>query len=242
MEGFEAKQLYNRYLVKIQMRDRLVGGIPETEELIAAHIRARTGHDDERTKQQIAEVLAARKAAKTPKAAIAAAASHEALTEEKVEEAVEKASNGFLADEGGLYIHARNVKAMLRESWDLAQVSKKQRGSKQIQQHGMEVKAPGGQHERIYLDRKEPDGFEEKPIHVMTPQGPRHSLKRNDYVTKASLSFEIWLYKVHPSETRYVSEELLKKLLVHAQENGLGADRSQLHGKFDVVGFEKIDE
>ena len=241
-ERFSAARLYDRYAVTIRMRDRLVGGIPETEDLIAAHIRARTGHDDEQTKTQIAEVLASRKAAKTPKAAAKADAEFAALTEEKVEEAVEKCSNGFLADECGLYIHSRNIKAMLRESWDLAQISKKQRGAKQVQQHGLEVKAPGGKHERIYFDRKRPDGHEEKPIHVMTPQGPRDSLKRNDFVSGVTLRFEIWVYRVNHNETRHIGEETWIAMLTHAQENGLGADRSQLHGKFDVIEFARIDK
>ena len=242
LEQFDASKMYTRYAVTIKMRGRLVGGIPETEELIASHIRARTGHDDEQTKAQIAEVLAARKRATTPEAAAQADADHEALTDEKVKEATAEHSNGFLADEVGLYIHARNVKAMLRESWDLAQISKKQRGAKQIQQHGFEVKAPGGKHERIYFDRKAPDGHEEKPIHVMTAQGPRDSLKRNDYVIGVTIRFEVWIYKVNANETRHVSEEMLVLMLTHAQENGLGADRSQLHGKFDVIEFGKIGE
>ena len=94
---------------------------------------------------------------------------------------------------------------------------------------------------RVYLGRKEPDGQEEGPIHVQTAQGPRTAIKRVDYVEDVSLSFEVWTLKKQNNsdaeKKRHIGKEDLEKMLALAQENGLGADRSQGSGKFDVIEF-----
>jgi hypothetical protein len=104
---------------------------------------------------------------------------------------------------------------------------------------GMEVKAPDGG-DRLYFGMMAPHGYEEKPIHVMTAQGPRAALKRFDFVNKPKLSFEVWVLKTAAQETRHIGEDDLVAILTHTQENGCGASRSQGEGKFDVVEFSKI--
>ena len=211
---FNTDKLYGKWTVEIQTRDKLCGGTPRTPEMIEGWVKAKTGYSDEQAKELAAEAI------------------------EDIQGQLTDASwNGFRADERGLYIETRQVKAMLRECFTVQRLFVKRRGSKQIYQHGLEIK--GAEHpRRIYLDRGEPDGCDESPIHVMTPQGPRSALKRVDYVKGALLSFELWRYKTIPQETRHIGEEALVAALTLAQENGLGADRSQGQGKFDVVGFE----
>lgn len=210
--------LYDRYAVTIAMRERLCGGTPKNKELIRTWVEARTGFADEQTDAQTAEAVAT-----------------------MTEDVAEKSWIGFPTDEGGaLFIWARQIKAMFRESMTMLRITTKQVGSKQILQHGFEIKAPGTGSDRIPLGKDQPDGTDESAIHVMTAQGPRTALRRMDYVLRARLSFEVWVLKTEAAEKRHIGKDDIVRMLAHAQENGLGASRSQGYGKFDVVEFGPI--
>jgi len=213
---FDAREYYDRYAVTIKIRHRIYGGTPKSPEVIEAWIRARTGYDDALTKAQTAEAL-----------------------ETQVEQEAEKMWTGFPGDERGLFIWTRQVKAMLRESATMLGITKRKRGTKQVIQHGFELK--GTEHEqRIYLGVDKATGAEEGPIHVITAQGPRTALKRQDYIEAPTIKFEVWVLSVPVGEDRRIGEKEVVAMLTFAQENGLGASRSQGHGKFDVVEFAKI--
>jgi hypothetical protein len=213
---FNPRSLYDVYSVAIAFRGRICGGMPRNKELIRAWVESTTGHADAKAEELIQQDA------------------------ELVLNAVqEKSWIGFPEDEtGGLFVPARNVKAMLKQSASLLAITKKKRGSKQILAEGLEVKAIDGG-DRIYLGRKKPDGTEENAIHVMTAQGPRTALRKMDHVIGAKLSFEIWVLKTHAAETRHIGRDDVVEILRHAQENGCGASRSQGEGKFDVTGFEE---
>jgi hypothetical protein len=215
LSRFDPRPLYHRFSVSIQIRDRICGGTPKNKELIKSWVEATTGYSDERS-EKLTQVDA----------------------ELVVNEVAEKSWIGFFSDEKGLLVQARQIKAMLKQSASVLRFTQKRRGSKQILAEGMEVKAADGG-DRIYLGAKEPSGTHENAIHVMTAQGPRTALRRMDYVTRPKISFEIWVLKTQPTEDRHIGEDELVEILRHAQENGLGASRSQGEGKFDVVLFEK---
>lgn len=232
---FDSSKLYDIYNVTLQTRDRLYGGVPRNEELIKSWIEARSGYDDEQTKKLVEEMK--EKVKETKEA--------EALLSNAVDGAAEKTWNGFLCHkEKGLYLETRCLKAMFKEVGSLLNIFVKKRGSKQIVQHGTFLaRSPDPtDRERIYFKKLQPDGVDEKPIHVQTAQGPRTALKRCDYVENVEVKFQIWVFKTHPAESRHISEEDLVLMLTLAQENGVGADRSQGHGMFDVVDFFKIEE
>lgn len=214
---FNPRRLYDVYTVTIQVRDRVCGGMPRNKELIRTWVESTTGYSDEVT---------------------------EKLTQENadlvINEVAEKSWIGFPEDKDGLFIPARNVKACLKQSASLLGITKKKRGSKQILAEGMEVKSSVGG-DRIHLNTAKADGTDESAIHVMTAQGPRTALRRMDYVTKPMITFSVWVLKTAPQESRHIGESELIEILTHAQENGLGASRSQGEGKFDVVEFQKVD-
>jgi hypothetical protein len=220
LERFQTTDLYDVYAVEIQFRDKVCGGTPRNKELLEGWIKATTGHNDATTQQQVAEATDAM----------------------KFQETVEKSWNGFRGDETGLYIEARCVKALFKEAATMLRVTTQKIGSKQLFQHGFEIKAveASAHPERIYLGTREPSGVLEGPIHVDTPQGPRTAIKRVDYVERPVLRFNVWVLATAAAEGRHVGEDEIVKMLTFGQENGIGADRSQGHGKFDVVGFEKI--
>ena len=218
---FNPSSLYDRYMVRIRIRERIDGGVPKDPKLIEAWVKASTGFDDEITKKQVEEHLSELEETV-------------ALTE-AIEATAERMWRGFKRDENGPYVEARQVKALLRESATLLRVTVKKRGSKQVIQHGFEVKGPLVE-SRIYLEKGK-EGTEERPIHVMTAQGPRSALTRTDFLERCEAQFEVWILKTAPQETRHIGEGDLVELLRHAQENGLGANRSQGSGKFDVIEF-----
>lgn len=69
----------------------------------------------------------------------------------------------------------------------------------------------------------------------MTMQGPRSSLKLFDYIDQPTITFRLRVLN-----DGVFKEEMLKSILEYCQENGLGADRSQGFGQFDIVSFEKM--
>lgn len=79
-------------------------------------------------------------------------------------------------------------------------------------------------------DRTGPDEVLERPIHVMTRQGPRDALTRTDIVHDAEITCTLRVLK-----DGMFTEPVLKLLLTYASDNGLGADRSQGFGRFDYV-------
>ncbi len=213
---WDPRSLYDIYEVTIRVRSKICGGMPKNPELIRGWVVATTGHDDAKTVIQTAEAI-------------------EAL----VSETTERSWNGFPSDEHGLFIWARQVKALFKECATMLRITTEKRGSKQIFQHGFEVKGTKSD-ERIYLGVTEPHGFDEGPIHVQTAQGPRSALKRVDYVGQVELTFQVWVLSTHAAETRHVGEKDLRAMLLFGQENGIGADRSQGRGKFDVLRFERL--
>jgi hypothetical protein len=213
---FDPRPLYDVYRVSLRMRDRICGGMPKNPDLLKGWIAATTEHDDAKTTELEKEA-------------------REAL----LEPTVEKSWNTFPADKKGLFVWSRQIKALFKESATMLRITTQKIGSKQIFQHGFEIKGPDVD-DRVYLGADKPDGFDEGPIHVQTAQGPRTAIKRVDYVSRPLLHFEVWVLTTATAEKRHVGEEDLVKMLVFGQENGLGADRSQGRGKFDLLEFQRV--
>jgi len=218
------KKLYTEYNVVLQIRERICGGIPVDEKTIENWLRGRGVLPKE----------AANRAKKIR---------DEVGTEEYVEEASKSSWTSFKRDEIGIYIEPRQIRALIKESSFILELTKNVRGLRQRLQHGIVIKP-----DRIYLMKdnapiKEMDGQTEGPIHVMGPQGPRTALKRQDFVLKPTLTFIVRVVNpVGKDETDYLREDRLRAIFQWAEDGiGLGASRSQDEGKFDIVTFEKVD-
>jgi hypothetical protein len=225
---FDSSKIYNKYLVTIRVRDRVLGGVPKNPDKLNEWVRSRMQikEPDEESERATREVM------------------------ETLNEPTEESSwCCFQSDEQGLFVAAMNVKAMLKTVAQLLGWYTKKMGLRPFTQHfGLEVKGEDGSM-RIRMKRstlsgqtvvQEPDGDLEGLVHLNTKSGPRSALRRQDYVDKPIISFQVWLMKTSNSEKRHISEEELKKWLCAAQEEGFSATRSQGHGKFDVIGLERI--
>ena len=164
----------------------------------------------------------------------------------KVEEKASAMWTVFKLDDMGLYIEGRQVKAMFKESSNILRdmlIKATETGAKGKNRF-TNLKSKVAERlfvveDRIYFQReganlRASDGSDERPIHVVTAQGPRTALKRSDYVKAGTqVGFNVKLLN-----DSVVDEELVKVLLEHSSENGLGSDRSQGFGRFKVVSVE----
>ena len=74
----------------------------------------------------------------------------------------------------------------------------------------------------------------------MSPEFLLDSVPRSWLDRCRAFSWVIWILKTEPQEKRHIGEMDLKTMLTHAQENGLGSNRSQGSGKFDVIEFQPL--
>jgi hypothetical protein len=157
---------------------------------------------------------------------------------------VEGLQTGFRRDETGIYIEARQVKAMLRESAQRLGIIVQKRGTRQVIQHDLHVRAlDGGQKLRLWTKGElaaTADGTDQRPISVVTRQGPRTALKRFEYIEQAELSFQVLLLAGGVGDNLIGPDEL-QRMLEFGGMLGLGADRSQGMGTFTVVSLEPVE-
>jgi hypothetical protein len=203
-------QLWEFYGVKIRIRDRLVGGYPKNPDTEAAMLKAR-GLEDLITPQVDPATLTDEERANLKEATM------------------QKSWTGFKSDPvGGSYLEARCIKAMFKECANIL------KGSAILNVKNFKSKLA----ERVFVEPhaiyfgKEPDNTDQRVVHVMTAMGPRSSIKLFDYYEKPVIEFQL---KVLVDGV--VTKEHLKTILEYAQENGLGADRSQSFGQFDLLEF-----
>jgi hypothetical protein len=204
--------LWKLYTVKIKFKDKLVGGYPKNADAEAAMLKAR-GLED-----------------LIPPQADTSGMTKEELDAIKVS-AVDKSSVGFKADETGPYLESRCIKAMFKECANILkgpQVLNVKNFKSKLAERVFVVE------DRIYLGR-EPDGTDNRVVHVMTAMGPRSSMKFFDYYERPEIAFTL---KVLQDDV--VRESHLRTILEYAQDNGLGADRSQGFGQFDLLEFVKV--
>jgi hypothetical protein len=219
---------WNTFQVTIRFNDRLVGGIPivpEDQRLDAYEAWARGQHVENAPgyDETLPEALAA-----DPDMPVAVEADE-----------IAGLTTGFRRDELGLYIEARQIKACLREAAQRLGIINAVRGSRQVLQHDLVVRATDGT-QKILLGRTVPDGTDMRPISVVTRQGPRTALKRFEYVTGATITFVVKILAGGVGDGK-IDEERLTDMLELAGDLGLGADRSQGEGTFTVVNIGVVD-
>lgn len=228
-------ELYYRHRAVIQVRERLIGGIPLTGDVTIITAWLKSKGLDLAAIEEIAEETAA----------------------EMAEQETEEPTSGFKKTvDGFVCLEARCVNAMLREVATSAAYTGFFRGPsrpslKQGLQHAVSIKP-----QRISLGVKDPSSTEVKPIHTFRGS----AIKRANFVDQPRLVFESWIIKTNrlvtmkwggktPAEKFLdnrrkgftVWDQILFNLIIYGQELGLGAWRTQYEGKFDLVSFDRWD-
>jgi hypothetical protein len=109
--------LYTKIDVKIKT-DRIVGGTPKSKSVIEAWQKA-VGATKDQTQKMVDEM------------------GDQVITDEEMQENIEKAWTGFRKDEKGLYIEGRQIKAMLKESGNVTGITRTFSGSKNFITNGV---------------------------------------------------------------------------------------------------------
>jgi hypothetical protein len=236
---------FTTYHARIVFRDRLMGGIPMNPKIIEGWLRSKAGIEaEEEIRRAMLRTLLELGADVSPD-----------MTFEELERASEglaaqRQTNGFKVDEGGLYIESRQVKAMLKESanilypytgpkWGMVQKTTTKKGVTETRDTGgKSAKSFIAERvfvspDRLHVGRPDPDGIELFIGHVTGPSGPQSTLTYHQYVERAVIEFDVMVCR------NEVKAEHWPEIWVHAQENGIGALRSQGFGRFDIEQWER---
>ena len=223
---FETNGTFKAYNATLELRGKILGGTPKDPKIIEGWLRSKAGIDDEEEiRQAMLRTLVDLGLDPDPKAP------YEQLKEASERLSTVKQTSGFKQDDGGLYIESRTVKAMLKESVNILfagdKWGKTKKGPRNFFAERVFVNP-----DHIYLGVTEPTGVDLSIVHVNGPQGPKSSLAYHEYVERPTIEFEV---KVLKDE---IEPEHWPQIWVHAEENGLGASRSQGFGRFDIRKWE----
>lgn len=141
-----------------------------------------------------------------------------------LKEIEEKGWTGFHSDENGLFVYDYFIKGFLKNAGN-------------VLKDALEVKALRSKIDdhvfvyprRVYLGVKEPDGVFERPLRVITPQGPRVALVRSDLIN-AGRTFEFDLEVFPPRKE--ITRDLLIQLFEYGSRMGFGQFRNGSFGRF----------
>lgn len=230
---FESNILFTRYAVEIQFRDKVLGGVPKNPEVIESWLRTKMGVDDSfEVRRLVLQTLT-----ELGEEDIDENMSDEELAALSHKVGAIKSLNGFKRDEDGLYLEDRQVKAMLKEAvnilfsgdrWKRQGQTGTGKGPRNFTAERVFI-SPA----RIHLGCMEPDGVELMMIHTSGPKGPVNSLAYHEYCHQPTLAFEVMVANDD------IKHEHWPPIWTLAQENGLGACRSQSFGRFNVTNWEK---
>lgn len=219
--------------VKIRFKDKILAGVPKNEDVLEFWMSKKMMSDSEK------ESFRARvKAGEVTEAEEAEIAETNQLVFERTPEGVP------------CVWHAQ-VKAMLRECFtclgytqkrhtkvsdkgDLAEKPSVYVGGKNTLQHCVHVEPSWLAFERDCKPLAAPDGSVTRVKHIEGPMGPRSAIGRHEYFGPGT---EMTFVLKWPAKGTFSLDEI-KLALALAQDDGLGASRSQGFGKFEVVGFE----
>jgi len=145
-------------------------------------------------------------------------------------EEVERGYATFKRDENGLYYEARCVRAHIKDCANQLQGLLSIKALKAKVANRVYVEPA-----KIYLDKSEPDGNETRIVHAMTMKGPRSSLKTIDYVSKPTLKFTLKVL-----DDGVIDQDILESIFEYGSEHGMGQERSQDWGKYELVKLEEV--
>lgn len=233
----QSDQVLTKYRARVQFRDKIMGGVPQNPKVARGWIMTKMGLTNEEEiammVQQTMREMGTENLAENPE---------EQDIEKLAQALVDRAhTNGFKIDENGIYIEDRQIKACLKEVTNIQFAGKKwgatRKGPKNFLAERVFVNGLDEAHpDRIHLGRPDADGMDLFIGHVTGPQGPKSTLTQYQYALQAEITFEVKL-------TQHAAKELDGKwpeLWIVAQEGGIGALRSQSHGRFDVMAWDHI--
>ena len=223
-------QIWKQYGVDLQVTNEFMAGIPKNPELIKTWLESRKPSDVRLAKKEAAGE------AVTPLPELAEKVAEEVDNEGQEEEKIWLGFKQESAEETGnaegcrrYYIDGSNIKAHLKDCANVLKELLDLRAFRSKLADRVYVKE-----ERIWLGDAL-SGTHEHPVHVMTRQGPRTALKRNDFINRPRLEFTL---KVLADDV--ISEDLLRDLFEYGAVHGIGAERGLGYGRYMLEKLEEV--
>jgi hypothetical protein len=215
----EAPEMFRYYDVVLEMEGEFGASIPKTREEILKMLENRmpTNKPDDAVEigelaDQVAEAVA---------------------VEDGEEEKALPGAATFLSDENGLYYEGRCVRGHLKDCALQAQGFMYARNALVKNFRAKFANSVYVVDQKIYMDKREVEGTQQRFIQVMTRQGPRSSIKYVDYVLAPTLSFTLKVLN-----NNVILEDHIRKVFEYGGTHGMGAERSQSWGRYQLVSLE----
>lgn len=190
----------------------IAGGTPTDPRVAEGWLRTKLADRDDLIREAVAEVMAER-----------------GVTAEEATTIVDnlKHLNGFKRDAAGLYIEGRQLKACIKEAanvrWPKAKWGPSSKGTRSFfAEHIFVVE------DRLSLGVTEASGIAQRFVHTWRGNG----IQYEEYVTDAKIDFTVI------TDYAFKAEEWAL-LWLTAEQQGIGASRSQGYGRFEVVAWDK---
>lgn len=197
---------------------------------VELHFTTQFASSTPKNPKDIEAMLIARAPSKPPEDPTPLPELAEQVAEEvEASEEVERGYATFKRDEKGLYYEARCVRAHIKDCANVLQYQLSIKALKSKVANHVYVEPA-----KIYLDKSEPDGNETRIVHAMTMKGPRSSLKTIDFVDKPVLKFTLKVL-----DDGVIDEKTLKAIFEYGSEHGMGQERSQDWGKYELVKLQE---
>lgn len=249
----EYSRRFARYRVGIRFLDKLVGGIPNDPKAIEGWIATRMMITDADAQFDMVVKTLQETGIDVPDNA----------TREEVMEAVAQVADtthacGFKSDKrGGAYLESRCLKAFLKEVINILYAGGRWGPTKKGPKSWAAERAfiwP----DRLYLGNRpqgmldmaddevtakfqkaERNGSDGRLLftgHTTGPKGPVSTLTYYQFVHRTRMEFDVMV------ADDGIDMDTWREILEHGQQNGLGTLRSQGHGRFQVVRFERVPD
>ena len=247
------KETTNTYLVELEFHDSILGGNPKNPTVFRTHTESALRREAKKAEKRGVEPPSEERIQEIVERRMVE------MFGEDVETTIDNAEmdnrTGFKENHLGPYIEDRQVAAMLREMMSCLGITVSQKGSKQTHQHldaiiacddeGVPHEGAQSQQINFYRDGevlKEVDDYVEMCAQSNGPQGPRSFIKQHDRIVGATIHFMVRVPANLPKarSSAMIRDKDMEMMLAHAQNDGLGASRSQAFGKFWLVSLKRL--
>jgi len=225
---------FTNYAAELQFREQIRGGIPKNPKIIEGWIRAKAGVTmEEEVRTMLVRTLIELGADLNP-----TETDMDKIMKASESIAGAQHTNGFKQDDVGLYIESRQIKAGLKETANALFAVTEKWGPTKKGPESFFAEHVFIEGDRIYLGVKEPDGIDTVIGHIKGPGGVRSTLGYVEYVLQPPINFTV---QCDPRAEEAITKDHWRRIWLHFQENGLGAMRSQGHGRFNVTRWECLN-
>jgi len=221
---------WDAYLLRMRFEGRIIGSVPMEEDVVSKWLESRAPEKAPEGARALPDIES------EVKGSIYWAKDAEEIEEETSSTRedtadMKRVSSGFQMDkQGRLVVRAGTIKAHLKDC------ARQLYQAKQVKVPVFRSKLANFIYVKPYWvpiikdgePTNRPDGWQERPIHVITPMGPRSALKRSMYIEEA----ELWSI-VGILRNPHVTKEHLDMVLLYGGVHGYGAERSLGEGQYD---------